>query len=328
MDKRSELLESIATTITDYRDGEIKRPTPEHVDRWIRQFDKGVQLDILVELDYVLKNSYLSRAYVEEFLGLLAANPIMFGEDSCSFWKKVVFLNIQGGGRSQRDMLKMFNEILLEECNLGIKDCANHPEGVYLYLDDGIFTGSRVINDLSNWIQNHAPQKAKVHVVIMAAHKGGQWHANTKINEAIKGAKKEIQINWCYCMEVEDRKSYTNATDVLRPVRLPDEKLVQNYVESMRHTQILRIPGKVGFNRFFSSEKGRHLLEQEFLKAGVRIRSMCPYLNVYQRPLGNMVLETLGFGSMIVTHRNCPNNSPLALWAGNPWYPLFPRKVN
>lgn len=55
---------------------------------------------------------------------------------------------------------------------------------------------------------------------------------------------------------------------------------------------------------------------------------MCPYLNEYQRPLGNMVLETLGFGSMLVTFRNCPNNSPLALWAGDPWYPLFPRKVN
>jgi hypothetical protein len=41
-----------------------------------------------------------------------------------------------------------------------------------------------------------------------------------------------------------------------------------------------------------------------------------------------MVLETLGFGSLIVTFRNCPNNTPLALWAGDPWYPLFPRITN
>ena len=41
-----------------------------------------------------------------------------------------------------------------------------------------------------------------------------------------------------------------------------------------------------------------------------------------------MILESLGFGSLVVTFRNCPNNAPLALWAGDPWYPLFPRRTN
>ena len=79
---------------------------------------------------------------------------------------------------------------------------------------------------------------------------------------------------------------------------------------------------------FFSSEEGRDVLEQELLVAGAKIRDLCPQLNKYQRPLGNMILETLGFGSTIVTFRNCPNNAPLAFWAGNPWYPLFERKIN
>ena len=55
---------------------------------------------------------------------------------------------------------------------------------------------------------------------------------------------------------------------------------------------------------------------------------MCPNLNQFQRPLGNSLLETLGFGSLIVTFRNCPNNAPLPLWVGNPWHPLFPRTTN
>ncbi len=42
----------------------------------------------------------------------------------------------------------------------------------------------------------------------------------------------------------------------------------------------------------------------------------------------HMTLETLGFGSLVVTFRNCPNNAPLALWVGDPWYPLFPRTTN
>ena len=69
-------------------------------------------------------------------------------------------------------------------------------------------------------------------------------------------------------------------------------------------------------------------LPDTLLASGLHIRSICPYLNVYQRPLGNMVLETFGFGALVVTFRNCPNNAPLALWAGDPWYPLFPRKTN
>jgi hypothetical protein len=69
-------------------------------------------------------------------------------------------------------------------------------------------------------------------------------------------------------------------------------------------------------------------VEQQFLLKGIKIREQSPLLPKYMRPLGNMVLETLGFGSTFVTFRNCPNNAPLAFWAGDPWYPLFPRKTN
>jgi hypothetical protein len=100
------------------------------------------------------------------------------------------------------------------------------------------------------------------------------------------------------------------------------------YVQALRYPVMLRTPGNLGENGFYSSEEGRDVLEQEFLKAGLHIRSICPYLNEFQRPLGNTVLDTLGFGSLFVTFRNCPNNAPLALWAGAPWYPLFPRKTN
>ncbi len=69
-------------------------------------------------------------------------------------------------------------------------------------------------------------------------------------------------------------------------------------------------------------------MERDLLIAGVRIRGMCPNLPKQARPLGFHSLTTLGFGSVIVTFRNCPNNAPLAWWAGSPWFPLFPRKSN
>jgi hypothetical protein len=326
MNKRS-LLESIATTIADYRAGEIDPPTPEHVEVWIEQFGTDVQVPMLAELDHVFKRTYISKTTVEKFLASLVTNEKIVGNDPRCFWEGVGFLDIQGGGNSQKEMLGMFGTVLQNNCGLAIDHCGDNPE-THVYLDDAIFTGNRIRNDLSSWIRSDVPQKAKVHVVTIALHRGGQYYAKNKIQEAARAAGKEVAINWWRCIEIEDRKACINSSDVLRPTILPDDELTEEYVDGLEHKPVLRKPGNVGVNNFFSSEEGRHLLEQELLKAGVKIRSMCPYLNIYQRPLGNMVLETLGFGSMLVTFRNCPNNCPLAFWVRDPWYPLFPRKTN
>ena len=44
MAERDDLLASIAATTADYREGDLAAPTPEHVERWINQFDAAVQL--------------------------------------------------------------------------------------------------------------------------------------------------------------------------------------------------------------------------------------------------------------------------------------------
>lgn len=323
--KRSDLLASIAATIADYRHGAITEPDADHVEAWVSQFDDDAQVPMLVEMDHVLKKTYLPKKAVKRFLKHLAANEKLATDDPCAFWQDVAFLDIQGGGNSQRDMLAMFDKVLLKQCGFGVSDCGDEPTA-FIYLDDAIFTGNRVLNDIRSWLEDSAPKKSTLHVVTVAFHRGGQWYAEQGIQKAARAAGKSVDITWWRCLEIEDRKSQIDVSDVLRPVSLPDS--AAEYVQTLKYSPVLRTPGNVGENGFFSSEAGRHLLEQEFLKAGLRIRSMCPYLNKYQRPLGNMVLDTLGFGSIFVTFRNCPNNCPLALWAGDPWYPLFSRKTN
>ena len=115
---------------------------------------------------------------------------------------------------------------------------------------------------------------------------------------------------------------------MLRPTAIPNDPAVQAHVAAMRYPPTLRAAGNPGAAGLFSSDAAKILLEQEFLKAGVHIRQICPNLSAVQRPLGHMTLETLGFGSLIVTYRNCPNNAPLAFWVDAPWYPLFPRTTN
>ncbi|MFA5952916.1 MAG: hypothetical protein WC807_21885 [Hyphomicrobium sp.] len=328
MSTRNQLLNSVAGIIADYRSGEVAAPTSQHVERWINQFAQPIQEPMLAELNYALSRTYISKATVESFLlGLLKSSSVV-GNDPCAFWRGAKFLSIQGGGHSQREMLDLFDQVLKKEYGLTTAQCGGTEPHTYLYLDDVLFTGSRIRNDLTTWINFSAPASANVLVVTMGIHSGGQYFARTKIEEAARAAGKRITLTWRYAVEIEDRRAHTDVSDVLRPTSVPDDPATQAYVQSLGYAPVLRRPGSVGGKGFFSSEAGRNLLEQEFLKTGAYIRSICPHLGVYQRPLGNMVLQTLGFGAMIVTFRNCPNNAPLALWTGDPWYPLFPRKTN
>jgi hypothetical protein len=327
MTERSEILSSIATTMADYREGDLPAPTPDHVDRWVKQFDEGVQLPILREMRHVLGKTYFTRKGTREFLAGLVGTQKLVGDDPCAFWKSVTFLDIQAGGASQKEMLALFDAELVKKCAFHTKDCGKGGK-TFVYLDDAMFTGNRVLRDLTDWVSDDAPSEATVHVIAVALHSGGQYYANGRLNTAAKAKNKKIDFTWWRAIELEDRKAYTNSSDVLRPVALPNDESVTAYVANMQYKPHLRVAGQVGGVGLYSSDAGRQLIEQEFLRAGVRIRNMCPNLAATQRPLGHMTLETLGFGSLIVTFRNCPNNAPLALWAGDPWYPLFPRTTN
>jgi len=336
MSKRSELLESISETIADYREGEIRRPTPEHVDRWINQFDDEVQKPMLAELDHVLKYTYFSRQNVKDFLAAQVKNEKLGGDDSCSFWRDVEFLRIQGGGNSQREMLAMFDGILEEECGVKTADCGETPIA-YLYLDDAIFTGSRVGGDLSDWIRNAAPIISKVHILVIATYTLGEWQAMDRLKKEAVSAGKAIDFHCWRAASFENRKSCRNTSEVLWPATLPDDEAMKAYIkEEKKFPFEHRQSGGKLKHEIFSSEEGRQLFERELLLAGIRIRGLCENPRRAMRPLGFSAFG-LGFGSTIVTFRNCPNNCPLALWWGDPdapassplskWYPLFPRKT-
>lgn len=328
MTERQQLLESIATTTADYRAGDLPVPTPEHVDRWVRQFSQEVQVPILREMHHVLGSTYFSLEKVTRFLRGLLSNQELVEGSPCDFWSSICFLDIQGGGNSQREMRAIFSHLLENECGLSVDDCGKDNPNAFVYLDDAIFTGNRVRRDIETWIQTSAPDVIKLHIISIAYHSGGQYYANGRIRTAANAAGKQIDITWWRVIPLEDQRAHIYTSDVLRPVSIPDIAEVRAHVAGMQYPPILRTPGHVGTNALFSGESGRNILEQEFLKAGVRIRGMCPLLGDTQRPLGHSTLETLGFGSLIVTFRNCPNNAPLALWAGDPWYPLFARTTN
>jgi hypothetical protein len=327
---RRTLLVSLAEGIADYRLEELGKPSSEHVDRWVSQFGEGIQDEILKEMDHVLKKTYVSRPRVDHFLKELSKLETLTGSSPKQFWKDTQLLDIQQAGSSQHELLDIFDKILQREFKIGIHDCSSSAARA-MYLDDAVFSGGHVRNDITKWILNSAPNDVELHIIVLAYHMGGEYFASKKIREAARACEKRVNLKWWRIFQVEDRRYLINDSDVLRPVRIPDHEPSREYADMLGgqgYPPLLRKPGNVGPGQFFSSEPGRNVLEQEFLKAGTEIRNKCPNLNEYQRPLGNSVLKTLGFGAMTVTFRNCANNCPLALWAGDPWHPLFQRKTN
>jgi len=254
----------------------------------------------------------------------MVTNRKLTGGNPVDFWQNVHLLKIQQRGSSQKVMVKMLSDVLHETLNITVSD-RNVESDTFVYLDDGVFTGNTISGDICRWVKGAAPTSANLHVVTLVQH-AGQYFAKDQMLQAADAAQKEIKLFWWRKMFLENRMTYRHRSDVLWPTVIPDEAS-QEYADSLKYPPKLRPAGGIGANRLFSSDARRQILESEFLKKGVHIRSR-PRFVYALRPLGSIILENFGFGSLIVTYRNCPNNTPLALWADNPWYPLFRRVTN
>lgn len=328
MSNRNQLLQSIATIITDYQSGILPMPTPAHVNQWIDQFPAGKQLHILAEMEHVLSKTYFSKAKVESFMRSVIGHNGWIQGDAVEFWRATHFLNLQPQGNSQRELLALFDQELAKITGLSIAQCGKGNR--FVYIDDGLFSGGRLGSDLKSWIENVAPQNAELIIATIAVHTQGLYFTKRSLNAANTESGKNLTIKWGHLISIEDGifEEKVNASDVLRPTGPGTDPAVAAYIVTLGKDQTWRAGASVGPKQFFSSDQGRQVLEQEFLKAGVAVRDMCPLLNAYQRPLGNTTMRTIGFGTMFATYRNCPNNAPLVLWAGDPWYPLLRRVTN
>ncbi len=337
--ERKALATSIASTISDYREGEIDRPTPEHVERWLEQFKTDVQIPLLRELDHVLDSTYYGREKVRESLERLVRNPKLAGSNPARFWADVNFLDIQAKGKSQSDLLVLFTQTLNEVCKLEFKECGS-AGGPFVYLDDVLCTGASVGNDLSAWLAQDAPQNPTVHVLVIATHTLGDYQVRDRLQKEAAAAepRKSLDLKIWHDMCFENLLINRDNSEVLWPVSLPNDPVIQKYVGWQAQGKYPFKPRELGGkfkNGIFSSEAGRQALEQAMFVEGTRIWNARKNPSSFQRPLGYSHFG-LGFGSTIVTFRNCPNNAPLALWWPYPdavpgsapdWYPLMARKV-
>ncbi|HTU51351.1 MAG TPA: hypothetical protein VMF56_12190 [Acidobacteriaceae bacterium] len=314
--------------ISDYR----VKPTPEHIEDWLSQFDSTARLPIVTELTHILSKSYLSAKTTEDFLKGLISNPKLVGNDPASFWKGANFFNAQQGGHSQAELLDLFGTLLTSETSLKLKECGSQ-NGPIIYLDDLLLSGNRIVNDFRAWIPERGPKSSTVHAIFMGTHSGGSYYAHKAIPEMAGKADKKLNLNlWCV-LRLENLSNSGAAADVYRLRTLPEDESTARYIQE--HVEgdptVMRPEKDSNKSKFFTSEKSRHFLEQTFWSTGLRIREIAHNLKDTHRPLGYTSTNSankLGFGATVVTYRNCLNNCPLAYWVGDPWYPLFERKIN
>lgn len=248
-----DLLRSIANTIADYRQGEIDPIDQDHVERWVKQFDRQDQMTILAQMDSILKRFYYSREQVKQWLHTLLLHAVIADQHSwqiidpsqpldiqqkqiqaflLNVRRKLVrphFLNIQKKGESQRALLGIMNEILEEWYDTSLIDCGKEPSDTYVYLDDGIYTGNRLRYDLAGaddtdegcdslaWIPRLAPSGCKLVILILAEHAAGFLYASQHIDIAAR--TKGISVDYVPTKIIYNLREQSDKFECLWPDR-------------------------------------------------------------------------------------------------------------
>ncbi|NEQ78126.1 MAG: hypothetical protein F6K23_37130 [Okeania sp. SIO2C9] len=340
MNDYQHLLQSIAKTIEDYRQGEIAPMTSDHVDRWVCQFEESDRLTILREMEQILKKYYVSRQTAKNIITRALTSNKIFGFNPGQVVLQTKFLNIQRKGDSQNDLLFLANEVTQSEYGISIQDCGKSPVA-YVYLDDCLYSGNTALYDLKKWLPN-AIRCTTLHLIFLAAHTSGVDYLKQKFNS--EAQRYGLSVDYKKWYEFHNLPFQPEKFDGLWPTEVLGNQLVDAYIEKVmalsQEKQINpRLFRKVPTQRgIFSSLAARKVVESAFLKAGAYIVSLPKTPKFQMRPLGYEYLESLGFGAVFITYRNIANNCPLALWWGDSsfpqnhpfskWYPLFLRKAN
>ncbi len=323
----------LADKLKDYRAKDYLNPKEENIDKWLSQFSSQNQETILDEMINLADNLYLTEQEVDVFLLKRVKNKELTGDNPTDFWQNVSLLNIQKNGHSQKEMVYKLQNFIREQ--LGVNVAINCSEkNHFIYVDDFLFSGTKLYGDIEDNFT--VTSQYKIDIIYIGYYTYGQYKCNENLNQ------KFVKIDFKYwrLLELENRVSCINQSCVLWPTQnLATNPRVQNFL-GQSHTQQFRDAhsGVAGYgclnqSNLFTSETNRQILEEEFTLAGLKIinKGIQMGWNMSSwKPLGFSSFKNLGFGSMILSYRNCPNNAPLCLWWGNwnsnpVWYPLFQR---
>lgn len=327
---------AISTIIGSYRKGELSKPLDHnHVLKWVGQFDEEDRSIILEETLHVLTRQYYNREAIEESLDAIL-KKICAQVDS---FDNVIFTNLQEQGSSQKILYDIISEKLGSAFN---NQCSAFTESskIYVYIDDGLYTGGRARTDLTALIER-LPPNSRLYVFYLFAYSNACSYREDQITKLAINKKIDICFDWGR-MFYNERSYKAESIDFVWPTILArkDEEVLA-YETKLKETQKANY---LYYNSYayqkekgmFSSYEAEERVGHAFLKYGIKI---CNQLNKSTfRPLGLTTPPSFGFGSLVATDYNISNTAPLVMWWGSLeendtgpvgcWYPLLPRRDN
>lgn len=331
-----EVASSIADKIHDYCDGFFGKLDTDHVMKWVYQFDTNDRVVVLEETNRILNKTYLNINKIKHRISRIISPNYLTGDNPNKFWENTSILNIQTDGNSQNELSSLLTNAIEE--SYGIKATINKESDFYLYFDDSLFSGNRTYNDITTWISNNNVNNCHIEVAFIGWHSSGQYSTYNKLVKFVSSLNKNISFNFRAFkdLKLENRVKYNSNSEVLWPTASVLENIeVNKYIQSQKYPTKFRVDNGE-LNEIFSRRR-RDQYELAMLKAGLKIINFCESPSFLMKPLGYNFYDGLGFGSVVFTYRNCPNNNPLAFWWGDPkyssahpfgkWYPLMQRKT-
>lgn len=332
----SELCQKISEIIFDYRNKEFGAYDKNHVERWINQFEEHERELVLQETLRILKRNYITLEHFLKFVQSIITSPKVHCGNQEQYWKNVSLLSIQKDGNSQKELNKILTECLLNKFGVIPKNPIQNTE--FIYLDDFIFSGNRLISDMKLWLANNAPIKCRVTIITIGWFNYGQWNTSQKLKKIAEELGKEIQFIFLAYenFKLENRLSRKDYSDVFWPTKKIIE--INNYTSWLQKENFSPKYREVNGikNEVFTSSR-REDFETIVFKYGLKIISFSQNNSSVVKPLGYSTFNGFGFGSTVFSFRNCPNNNPLVFWWGDPnahashpfskWYPLLQRKT-
>ena len=353
---RGEMIAELASIIKDFRKDELDFNLDEaHITRWINQFPNDVKDIILSETVFVFSSWYYNHAKIEDFFNsVVDCLCKKYGfETAYNLCKHTSFVNVQKTGQSQKRLHHMLRSQLYEQYQITLRSDVSNEISHYVYIDDGLYTGSRARKDLKELIPK-LPPKSNLYVFYIFAGTSGLNYTERELASLAKEcsitiayhSKCRLENNKTIITRYEDDTQideYVCSQRCLWPdIELRNNDAVKAYegflltLGDKHKKKLYRATPWKADSGIFSCTENRKIVEYEFLLKGIDIAHRAS-ANKGLYPLGYNLWPSFGFGSFCASDLNISNTCPLVLWWGNTevrgnvldsWYPLLPRRVN
>lgn len=333
-------IDGLAPFVADYLRSQSKGVGTSARDRtqaWIEQFPLPLRHGLLVSLAATLERTYVWEPDVTAFLQGQVGSK--------SLWSQALLCRGARRGRSHAWATGVIETSV--ERYRG-KNLIN-PSGVtwrssryHVFIDDAVFSGGRLREDYcalwdrpesDTWTPREpADGPLSIYILQYVTHTAAQADFAAWVDARLRQRGFDVGLKWVSSPDhrYEDRSLFSATSDVIWPTDLTTSAQKSDRFASVGHTlRRVQTTSDGNRSRVFPDPLQRRTLETALLDAGMEILSR---MSKRWPPLGyageRIQERPLGFGTLAVSFRNCPNNAPLALWwDAQDWVPLFPRRT-